>query len=65
MYIKNKIRVAKFRVKEKLKNGDFPTKNNLEILLKANIDTKPYIKQFKENLDLLIEKSQPKGRIDE
>jgi len=60
MPIKNKVRVAKFRIKEKLKKGDFPTKNNLETLLKANIDTEVYIKQFKTNIDLLINKSQAK-----
>ena len=48
------IRVAKYRVENNLKNRKFPTENNLKTLLNANIDIKPYIKQFKKNLDLFI-----------
>lgn len=51
------IRVAKFRVENNLKNRKFPTENNLKTLLNANIDIKPYIKQFKKNLDLFITES--------
>lgn len=52
-----KIRVAKYRVENNLKNRKFPTENNLKILLDANIDIKPYIKQFKKNLDLFTIKN--------
>lgn len=48
------IRVAKFRVENSLKNKKFPTENNLKTLLAADVDIKPYIKQFKKNLDSFI-----------
>lgn len=48
------IRVAKYRVENSLKNRKFPTENNLKTLLDANVDIKPYIKQFKKNLDSFI-----------
>lgn len=51
------IRVAKYRVENNLKNRKFPTENNLKTLINANIDIKPYIKQFKKNLDLFITES--------
>ena len=51
------IRVAKFRVENSLKNKKFPTENNLKTLLGANVDIKPYIRQFKKNLDLFITES--------
>ena len=51
------IRVAKFRVENSLKNKKFPTENNLKTLLAADVDIKPYIKQFKKNLDLFITES--------
>lgn len=53
------IRVAKYRVENNLKNRKFPTENNLKTLLNANIDIKPYIKQFKKNLDLFIPDNIP------
>ena len=53
------IRVAKFRVENSLKNKKFPTENNLKTLLAADVDIKPYIKQFKKNLDLFIPDNIP------
>ncbi|MFY4822042.1 hypothetical protein ACOTVO_04660 [Aliarcobacter butzleri] len=61
------IRVAKFRVEDNLKKRKFPTENNLRLLLNANIDIKPYIKQFKKNLDLFvsenIQKPKTNGKV--
>ena len=53
------IRVAKFRVENSLKNKKFPTENNLKTSLAADVDIKPYIKQFKKNLDSFIPDNIP------
>lgn len=61
------VRVAKFRVENSLKKRKFPTENNLKLLLNANVDIKPYVKQFKKNLDLFlsenIQKPKPNGKV--
>ena len=51
---KSSVRVAKHRIEKNLESGKFPTKTNLRILKEAKINIRPYIKQFKQNLDLLI-----------
>ena len=56
------VRVAKYRVENNLKNKKFPTENNLKTLLDANVDIKPYIKQFKKNLDLFVTESITKHK---
>lgn len=52
--INSKVRVAKHRVEKSLQEKKFPTENNLKILIDAKVNIKPYIKQFKENIDLFI-----------
>ena len=49
----SKVRVAKHRVEKALEQGRFPSENNLTTLVQAKFNIKPYIKQFKKNLDLL------------
>lgn len=53
----SKVRAAKHRVKQSLKDGKPASLNNLQTLKDANINIKPFITESKKIYDLFCSKS--------